>query len=184
MSDTDILKTDCSKCAALCCVALTFDKGKDFAFSKNPGEPCRNLSGHACSIHETLTKEGFSGCVAYDCLGAGNRVVQEVFGGQTWQKDPRLIRVMMEAFSGMCEVHKRIDLLRAAGAFTLPARDEETRLSYLARLEQRTWSGTELNEFEVDLALEIDIFVHGIKDHLPPAFFEDEDRFPTPLWLQ
>jgi len=114
MPQTDRLRTDCSKCAALCCVVLAFDKSKDFAFDKNPGEPCRNLSGHSCTIHDTLTQEGFPGCVAYDCLGSGNRVVQEVFEGQTWQEDPRLISAMIEAFSAMREVHKRIDFLRAA----------------------------------------------------------------------
>ncbi|WP_108260082.1 hypothetical protein [Mangrovicoccus ximenensis] len=167
MPQTDHLKTDCSKCAALCCLVLAFDKGKDFAFDKNPCEPCRNLSGHDCSIHDRLAQEGFPGCVAYDCLGAGNRVVQEVFGGQSWQQEPRLTRVMMEAFSGMCEVHKRIDLLRAAGTLPLEPRDEQARRSFLDRLEQHRWSGTELNEFEAGLALEIDIFFHGIASHLP-----------------
>jgi hypothetical protein len=163
MSQPDHLKTDCSKCAALCCVALAFDKGKDFAFDKNPGEPCRNLCGHSCDIHDHLMEKGFRGCVAYDCLGAGNRVVQEVFGGQSWQTEPRLMRVMMEAFSGMREVHKRIDLLRAAETLPLDQRDEQTRVGLLAHLEQKRWSGSELNEFEVGMALEIDIFFHGIR---------------------
>ncbi|MDK3017329.1 6,7-dimethyl-8-ribityllumazine synthase [Pseudodonghicola flavimaris] len=170
MPQTDLLKTDCSKCAALCCVVLAFDKGKDFAFSKNPGEPCRNLSGHSCSIHDTLTQDGFPGCVAYDCLGAGNRVVQEVFAGRSWRNEPRLMRVMMEAFSGMREVHKRIDLLRAAETLPLEPRDEQARQGFLARLEQKRWSGPELNDFEVGLALEIDLFFHGIRDHLPASF--------------
>lgn len=173
MPQTDLLKTDCSKCAALCCVALAFDKGKDFAFDKNPGEPCRNLSGHDCAIHDRLTQEGLAGCAAYDCLGAGNRVVQEVFAGQTWRTEPRLMRVMMEAFSAMREVHKRIDMLRAAGTVSLDPRDEQTRQGFLARLEQHRWSGTELNDFEVELALEIDIFFHGIRDRLPAAFFDE-----------
>lgn len=170
MPQNDHLKTDCSKCAALCCVALAFDKGKEFAFDKNPGEPCRNLSGHSCTIHERLTNEGLSGCVAYDCLGAGNRVVQEVFGGRSWQKEPRLMRVMMEAFSGMREVHKRIDLLRAAEVLPLEPRDEQARQGFLARLEQTRWSGSELNEFEVGLALEIDVFFHSIRKSVPDFF--------------
>jgi hypothetical protein len=170
MLQTDQLSTDCSKCAALCCVVLAFDKGRDFAFDKNPGEPCRNLSGHSCTIHDTLAQDGFPGCVAYDCLGAGNRVVQEVFGGQTWQDEPRLMRVMMKAFSAMREVHKRIDWLRAAGTLPLEPRDEQTRLGFLARLEQHRWSGPELNAFEVGLALEIDVFFHAIRKHLPASF--------------
>lgn len=170
MLQTDQLKTDCSKCAALCCVVLAFDKSKDFAFDKNPGEPCRNLSGHSCAIHDKLKQDGFPGCVAYDCLGAGNRVVQEVFAGQTWQTEPRLMRVMMEAFSAMCEVHKRIDLLRAAEAFSLEPRDERIRRGFLVRLEQHSWNGSELNGFEVGLALEIDVFFHGIRQYMPASF--------------
>lgn len=167
MLQTDHLKTDCSKCAALCCIALAFDKGKDFAFDKNPAEPCRNLSGHQCAIHDRLGAEGFPGCVAYDCLGAGNRVIQEVFGGQSWQKDPRLTRPMMEAFAGMREVHKRIDLLRAFEVLPLDKRDDQTRRDFLNRLEQHRWSGRELNEFEAGLALEIDIFFHSLRKYVP-----------------
>ncbi len=171
MAQTDHLKTDCSKCAALCCLVLAFDKGKDFAFDKNPCEPCRNLSGHSCSIHAELAEKGFPGCVSYDCLGAGNRVVQEVFGGRSWQQEPRLVRLMMEAFSGMREVHKRVDLLRAAVALPLAPQDERMRQDFLARLEQHRWTGAELNEFEAGLALEIDIFFHGIGKYLPADLF-------------
>ncbi|OOY30313.1 hypothetical protein [Thioclava sp. F36-6] len=162
MSQTDRLKTDCSQCAALCCLVLAFDKGKDFAFSKNPGEPCRHLCGHDCSIHDKLTQEGMAGCVAYDCLGSGNRVVQEVFGGQTWQSEPRLMPVMMEAFSAMREVHKRIDLLRAAETLSLDASDERKRHDFLDHLEQHEWTHPELTQFEFGLALEIDLFFHSL----------------------
>ena len=173
MSQPDPLKTDCSKCAALCCLALAFDKGRDFAFDKNPGEPCRNLSGHSCAIHDRLSEEGFPGCVAYDCLGAGNRVVQEVFGGQSWQTEPRLTRAMMEAFSAMREVHKRIDLLRAALSLSLEPHADRACREFLARLEEHRWSGPELNAFEVGLALEIDIFFYSLQDVLPEDFFAD-----------
>ncbi|TMV92327.1 hypothetical protein FGG78_07985 [Thioclava sp. BHET1] len=162
MYQTDRLKTDCSKCAALCCVMLAFDKGEDFAFDKNPCEPCRNLSGHKCSIHDRLTQEGFPGCVAYDCLGSGNRVIQEVFGGESWQDEPRLTPVMMEAFSAMREVHKRIDLLRAAEFLSLEPGADQKRRDYLDYLEKHAWSAPELNEFEFGLALEIDLFFHEI----------------------
>ncbi|MBT9386159.1 hypothetical protein KM176_19980 [Pseudooceanicola sp. CBS1P-1] len=172
MPQTDHLRTDCSKCAALCCLALAFDRGRDFAFDKNPGEPCRNLSGHSCTIHDRLDGEGMRGCVAYDCLGAGNRVVQEVFAGRSWQSEPQLTRPMMEAFSGMREVHRRIDLLRAAETLPLEPGDERIRCEFLERLERHRWSGAELNDFEVGLALEIDLFFHGLHRYGPldPAF--------------
>lgn len=174
MTQTDRLVTDCSKCAALCCLVLSFDRGKGFAFSKNQGEPCRNLSGHSCSIHADLKRKGFPGCVAYDCLGAGNRVVQEVFGGQSWRTEPRLSRLMMEAFSAMTEMHKRIDLLRAAGTCDLAPAHEEMRLDLLRQLEDHQWTADELHDFEVGLALEVDIFVHTIRPNLPDSFFEED----------
>lgn len=140
--------------------------------TKTPASPAGTYRGHSCTIHDRLLEEGFRGCVAYDCLGAGNRVIQEVFGGKSWREEPRLMRVMMEAFSGMREVHKRIDLLRAAETLPLSAQDEQTRIGYLERLERKRWSGSELNDFEVDLALEIDIFFHGFKEYLPVSFFD------------
>ena len=73
---------------------------------------------------------------------------------------------MMEAFSAMREVHKRIDLLRAAEALPLEPRDDQKRRDFLDYLEQHRWSGPELNEFEVGLALDIDIFFHGIGKYL------------------
>ncbi|OCX62781.1 hypothetical protein BFP70_13315 [Thioclava sp. SK-1] len=174
MSQTDRLKTDCSQCAALCCVMLAFDKGEDFAFDKNPCEPCRNLSGHSCAIHDSLTPKGFPGCVAYDCLGAGNRVTTEVFMGQSWRTDPKLMRPMMEAFSAMREVHKRIDVLRAAETFELKTQDNQTRLDFLTQLERHRWTASELNEFEVGLALEIDIFFHTIGKYLAISRFVEQ----------
>jgi len=173
MIETDPLKTDCSKCAALCCVALAFDHGREFAFSKNPGEPCHNLSGHRCTIHSDLADKGFSGCVAYDCLGAGNRVVQEVFAGRSWQQDTRLLGPMMEAFAAMREVHKRIDLLRAAHTFELASEDKHARTQLLARLEHQQWDEDALNEFHTGLALDIDLFMFKFKDQLPPSLVDE-----------
>lgn len=75
------LAADCSRCVGLCCVAPAFAASSDFAFSKPAGVPCRHLAADAsCSIHDRLIPSGFSGCVAYDCFGAGQRVVA-VFGG-------------------------------------------------------------------------------------------------------
>ncbi|SNS31825.1 hypothetical protein SAMN05421757_101832 [Tropicimonas sediminicola] len=70
----------------------------------------------------------------------------------------------------MCEVHKRIDLLRAAETLQLDQQDDLTRQSFLARLEEHRWSGPELNEFEAGLALEIDLFLHGIGAYVPASF--------------
>jgi hypothetical protein len=152
---------------------LAFDKGRDFAFSKDASEPCRNLSGHSCTIHRDLSSEGFAGCRAYDCLGAGNHVVQEVFAGRSWRQEPHLVGLMMEAFSAMREVHKRIDLLRAAETFELKPDDERMRTQFLEQLEYRRWCQDELAAFHSGLALDIDIFILTLKTYLPAALADE-----------
>ncbi|TMV47469.1 hypothetical protein FGG78_40695, partial [Thioclava sp. BHET1] len=44
----------------------------------------------------------------------------------------------------------------------LSPQDDATRRGFLDRLEQHRWTGTELDEFEVGLALDMDIFLHGL----------------------
>lgn len=117
------LTEDCGQCAALCCLALAFDKGEDFAIDKPAGTPCPHLARHACSIHARLEDEGFPGCIRYSCTGAGQRVVQEIFGGQSWQDDPALTRPMIDVFRGMREVQERLAQLSAARALSLDEAD-------------------------------------------------------------
>nr|WP_237447771.1 pentapeptide repeat-containing protein [Nocardioides flavescens] len=61
---------------------MPFARSNDFAFDKAGGEPCRHLAGSACSIHPRLMSAGMRGCVAYDCLGAGQQVVQVTYAGR------------------------------------------------------------------------------------------------------
>jgi hypothetical protein len=76
------LRADCTRCFALCCVAPAFIASADFAIDKPAGRRCPNLrADHRCGIHDRLRERGFPGCVAFDCLGAGQRVSQEIFGG-------------------------------------------------------------------------------------------------------
>lgn len=82
-ADRDSLQADCAACFALCCIALPFGRSADFAFDKEGGEPCRNLlADHRCRIHRDLLTAGMSGCVRYDCFGAGQHVSRVVFGGR------------------------------------------------------------------------------------------------------
>jgi hypothetical protein len=125
----------CEECAALCCVMLPFDGGADFGFDKAAGAPCRHLKGHACSIHANLADQGFAGCQRYDCLGAGQRVVQEVFAGQSWRSDPSLIAPMEQAFRAMRRLHEDHALLEAAARLPLTAAEEAQRQALLADLD-------------------------------------------------
>lgn len=108
VSDRTDLKADCTQCAALCCVAFPFDRNEDFAIDKAAGEPCLHIGACGeCRIHHSRPERGFSGCVAFECFGAGQRVVQTMFKGRSWQDEPALLRPMMEAFRPMkkaCEL--------------------------------------------------------------------------------
>lgn len=87
--DVTGLRADCSNCFALCCVALAFTASQDFAIDKEAGEPCPNLQGDdRCGIHDRLRPRGFSGCVTYDCFGAGQRISQVTYGGKNWRDHP------------------------------------------------------------------------------------------------
>ena len=113
------LRADCSRCFALCCVALPFTASADFARDKAAGTPCPNLGGdHRCGIHDRLRPEGFTGCTVYDCFGAGQKVSQVTFGGRDWRAEPGTARRMFAAFGIMRQLHELLWYLEEA--LTLP----------------------------------------------------------------
>ncbi|PIE06501.1 MAG: hypothetical protein CSA74_12180 [Rhodobacterales bacterium] len=148
MQDLPDLSSDCASCAALCCLALAFDAGEDFAFGKPAGLPCPNLDRTlGCTIHESLEDKGFAGCTRYDCNGAGQRVVQELFGGKSWRTHPGLTAEMIAAFAAMRQVHDAIELLDTAGGLDLPAPLEAERQSLLRACLPAEWTLTGLLAF-------------------------------------
>ena len=113
MSETSF-RGDCSRCAGLCCVMLSFDRGPHFAFGKSAGEACGHLTnGHRCAIHDRLAAEGMTGCVRFDCMGAG-QLVTEMFDGLTPQTSPAVSRAMSLAFARTREVQTLRRLVRDA----------------------------------------------------------------------
>ncbi|MBT9383630.1 hypothetical protein KM176_07160 [Pseudooceanicola sp. CBS1P-1] len=161
------LKADCSQCAALCCMALALDKGERFAIDKPAGLPCPMLEGHGCSIHKELGEKGFQGCVDYDCLGAGQRVTQEVFRGGSWQETPKLARPMIMAFAGMRAIHARIELLQAAGALPLSESDEAIRVAHLGKLSAPLEAEIVSAFPESRAEAAIDAFVRSLRRYVP-----------------
>jgi hypothetical protein len=96
------LTADCDRCVGLCCVAPAFAASADFAVDKPAGTPCRHLLADSrCGIHDQLRGRGFPGCVVFDCLGAGQRVTQDVFGGADWRDDPATASAMFAVFPVM-----------------------------------------------------------------------------------
>ncbi|MFC7527806.1 pentapeptide repeat-containing protein [Actinoplanes sp. GCM10030250] len=109
------LAADCTRCAALCCVAPAFAKSSDFAVNKPAGRPCRNLNDDfRCDIHDVLPQRGFPGCVVFDCFGAGQRITQETFGGRDWRSAPELAGDMFAALPVMRQLHELMWFLTEA----------------------------------------------------------------------
>ncbi len=125
---TSEFASDCSNCAALCCMAFAFDEGEMFGHDKPAGLPCHNLEGFSCAIHARLSEAGYLGCVAFECLGAGQKVT--ALFTQTWRDQPRLARPMIEAFRQMRDVQELRQMLKAAAALPLPEAVEAERQAW------------------------------------------------------
>ncbi len=160
-----LLRGDCDRCAALCCVALAFDRSESFAFDKAANAPCRNLdAGNRCSLHAHLTTAGFGGCAAYDCYGAGQVVTQEIFGGRSWRDEPGLLPVMMEAFRALRGLHELRLLLREARMLPLDAGEVRQLAAFERTLEaDGGWTVSGLRAFEQSgLSGRIRSFLRGL----------------------
>ena len=130
-------------------MAPAFDRSDEFALDKPACVACPNLDGRdRCRIHDRLEPEGFGGCVLYDCLGAGQRVVQDVFAGVSWREDPSLLPDMGRALVALRRVHELILLLNEAARAPLSG-DERRELGVLAaELEPAEgWSEESLEAF-------------------------------------
>jgi hypothetical protein len=96
-------------------VAPAFVKSSDFAITKPPGKPCPKLTADfRCSIHDRLRPEGFPGCVAYDCFGAGQKVTQITYRGDTWRSSPNIAGEMFEVFGVMQLLHSMLTYMTEA----------------------------------------------------------------------
>ena len=101
------LRADCARCFALCCVGPAFTRSSEFAIDKPAGTPCPHLgTDHRCTIHDRLREEGFAGCTAYDCFGAGQRLAQETFGGRDWREHPEVAAPMLAALPVVRGLHE------------------------------------------------------------------------------
>ncbi|MEQ1781107.1 MAG: hypothetical protein ABMA14_07100 [Hyphomonadaceae bacterium] len=161
------LRADCAQCAALCCVALAFDRSALFAIDKAAGEPCQNLSDlDRCTIHADRAAQGFAGCAGYDCLGAGQRVTA-MFIGQSWRDGLRMAAAMFEAFSAMRKVNELMLLLRAAQKMPLEAAHRLRCDALLARLDT-DWTVESLSAFAAaDVSHDVMAFLAELRGYAP-----------------
>lgn len=137
MSVPDRLTADCSRCAALCCVALPFAASADFAVDKAAGTPCRHLQpDFRCGIHAGLREAGYPGCTVYDCFGAGQQVVQVTFGGRDWRGHPELADAMFAVFPVVRVLHELLWYLAEARALPVAAPLSEALDAALAETDR------------------------------------------------
>lgn len=162
------LEPDCQNCVAFCCVALAFDKGKHFAFDKKAGSACHHLAeNHLCNIHEKLDTNGFSGCVRYNCFGAGQRVAGETFGGKSWRDHPELADKMFEAFSLVEKLHGLISMLEAAKQLNLPPHHERVRQAHQDELEALSIQQEDLHKISIaSLRAKVESFLAGLREDI------------------
>lgn len=126
------LRADCARCAALCCVALSFRASEEFAADKPAGLACPNLvGGRTCGIHGHLRAAGYRGCATFDCFGAGQHVSGHTCAGVRWEDGGAGAASMFALFDVMRRLKELLwHLADAAGvAGTGPLRSEvdETR---------------------------------------------------------
>jgi uncharacterized protein YjbI with pentapeptide repeats len=151
---TDELRADCSRCFALCCVAPAFSASADFAIDKAAGTPCPNLrTDFRCGIHTDLRRDGFPGCAAYDCFGAGQKVAQVTFAGRDWRTSPRTAPRMFAAFAVVRPLHELLWYVREALTFDAATAVRDDLVAARARTEALTRLGPD------DLAA-VDVAAH------------------------
>ena len=108
MTDLELV-ADCSKCAGLCCVLLPFRARDGFGADKAGGEACDHLDGdNLCRIHDRLSESGWTGCVRYDCQGAGQHVTRTTYAGRDWRSGEVDLGEMAAAFSVMRVLHAHL----------------------------------------------------------------------------
>ena len=113
--DSTIFQADCANCFGLCCVALAFAASADFPVDKAGGVPCRNLNeDFRCSIHRNVRLSGYSGCTVFDCLGAGQKVSQQIFGGLSWRDDLESAQKMFQLLPVMQQLQEMLLYLTQA----------------------------------------------------------------------
>ncbi|WP_405359468.1 pentapeptide repeat-containing protein [Kitasatospora sp. NBC_00085] len=145
------LLSDCGSCFGLCCVALPFAAGADFAVDKSAGTPCRNLrTDFGCGIHARLRDRGFQGCTVYDCFGAGQHVSQVTYGGRSWREEPADAQQMFEVFPVVRQLHELLWYLTEALAFA-PARPVHAELRRALEETGRLAAGTPEEILAVDV---------------------------------
>lgn len=148
------IKIDCEKCFGFCCTALYFSKCDGFPEDKEAGEPCVNLQkDFKCAVHRELRKKGLKGCTTYDCFGAGQKVAQFTYKGESWVNAKELSNEMFNVFLVMRQLHEMLWYLAQALALAESSAIKEK----IKMLIEKTIS---LTEMPPQFILKIDVESH------------------------
>lgn len=142
--DSSTFETDCANCFGLCCVALAFTASADFPVDKEKGIPCKNLQDDfRCAIHRNLKLSGYSGCTTFDCLGAGQKVSQQTFGGVSWKDDPKSASGMFQLLPVMQQLQEILLYLTQALDRCSDSRLQETLQHCRREIDELTHASAE-----------------------------------------
>ncbi len=131
------LAPDCTSCFGLCCVAHAFKASASFAFDKPAGTACPNLQADfGCAVHRELRQQGFSGCTAYTCYGAGQKVAQHLFGGTDWRQAPETAELMFQTFPIVRQLNELLWFITEALDRCPPGVEHEALLVLLDETER------------------------------------------------
>lgn len=147
------LKIDCKKCFGLCCMALYFSKLDGFPQDKEAGKPCCNLAlDFTCQIHKDLAKKGLKGCIAYDCLGAGQKLSQVTYKGQAWKRQPAQMKEFAQTFLVMYQFHEMMWYLIQAMTISVAQPIKSKIVACLEETKRLTYlSAQEIVDFEIEV---------------------------------
>ena len=132
----------CENCAALCCVAFPFEKSEAFAENKDADRPCRHLSDkQKCGIHASRSELNYSGCIQFDCYGAGPRVLQDIFELELADRVAAHTSDVLEAFRQLTKIHTALAQLMILDQLSLSPDQNEQFLALYNKLEpQGGWT--------------------------------------------
>ena len=156
MNDSNLgnLRADCEHCFGLCCVALYFAASEGFPVDKPAGKPCHNLQpDFRCCIHQSLKERGLKGCLAFECLGAGQKVAQVSYKGRDWRQAPDTAAQMFEVFLIVRQLHEMLWYLMEALLWPAAAPIHNAVQSMLDETEY-------LSNLDPDTLIALDVTAH------------------------
>lgn len=129
------LKSDCGNCCGLCCTALNYTKTDGFPSDKKAGMPCKYLqTDFRCGVHPERAERNFRGCMAYECIGAGQKVTG-LYSKKNWRANPEIADQMFQDFWTVTQYHQMLWYLAEASRAE-PAQDFSLRDEIHDRIQE------------------------------------------------